>query len=1024
MTSTPTRTPEQIREDIRAQGGAAHGPGRLARAEELLTEAEESGETAALAEALLHLVTARRFGTQARTTPAPVEWALRLWDEHPHAFGPTAERDLLWSLRWAAEDLIEDPDVPTGAVEEWLAMTARRYAAAGLSQRAVHIREFMAAQRFGDTERAAHALDSWRAAPRDESADCPGCELAWQGMAVARRADAAEGADDADAAEALRLWEPVLRGEHDCPSQAPFLLAASLVPLLRLGRADEARGHHVAGYPAVRDVPTERGAVAHHLEFCTRTGNEPRGLRLLAEQGAHRWQAREDPASYGDWMAAVAGLMRRLTALGHEELPVPGPPERRWTAASLLEHATNEALAVARRFDRRAQDESNRKAPLARIEAGPLAGHLPLGLGTGPLPTRTAESAAERDGDPRALLVRARALSEAGHPDALAAWAELDDAVARTGVPLDKGERAELLDHRAMELTRTDPASGAAAFTEAAGHYAGAGMPGEALACRARAVLAASFVPVPGDGPARAGAQAGAAWKAGGAHEQAGQRAEALLAEAEGLCAEAEALHAAGRAGTRHATAVLLTRARLRAGRLGEARYEGADEARDAALDAAAGALDAELDRLISFAEPDADAPAVLARIAEATETRGRLAAQCGDPAHAERLLTEAAALCHRAERPWAATGPELALARLLLENGRHTRAAEVLGAALADPARAAARDSTGLARLHSLLAEAHAAAGRPQEEAEALLHAARWWAQADGEAPGARVRLRLGGCLLGLERADEAAAVLEAALPDLFDAGDEPGTVQACVWLTQTCRSSGQLLAASRLLQRTAEAPHHWQDAHGHAVIAHLAADTLRGSGRYEAARAAYARAEELWRDLDDIHGVVRTLHARAWLIAEAGGRPAESLAFMEAAQHEIEAALRVGSGVEDEQRRLQLCLETGHTHRQTAELLAEYDHAPESSDASVTAGILAHVDLAVAAFHGCGEAGLHDATGAELRAAGLEADLGRYEEAVERLTRVRVTYPVGTPDPYGTVAERLAEAGDIELRIESALR
>ncbi|GAA2620634.1 hypothetical protein [Streptomyces axinellae] len=1100
MSSTPARSPEQIREDIRAQGGVAHGPGRLARAEELLAEAERSADPAALAEALLQLAAARRFGTPARTTAGPVGRALRLWDEQPDAFAPEAVRELLWSLRWAAEDAIEDPDVPAAAVAELLAELSRRHATASLSQRPVHAREFLAAVRLGDEERAAPALASWHAAPRDEAADCRGCELAWEGAAHARRATLAEAADRtagaagasaagaAEDAEALRLWEPVLRGEHDCRSR-PSLLAAALLPLLRLGRADEARRHHLAGYPAVREDPAERTAVAHHLEFCARTGNEPRGLRLLAEQDPHRWEAAEDPASHGDWMAAVAVLMRRLVALGHGAMPVPGPPERRWTAAALREHATREALAVAARFDRRiwsknlrnenprdehgeegregeerspgerSRAESNRRAALARIEAGPLSGHLPLGLGTGPLAPRTGERAAAEagDSDPRALLVRARALSVAGRPGALAVWAELAEAVARTGVRLTEGEQAELLDHRAMELTRTDPEAGAAAFTEAAGRYAGAGMPGEALACRARALQASSFAPDPdpGHGPARSRS----ARHTRPAQEQPGRRAGALLAEAETLCAEAEAQHAAGQISTRHATAVLLTRARLRAAQLGAARRAGESERgdgsasrdgggaagaeRDAASDIDAEtlgaetldaqALDAELERLIAFAEPDADEPAVLARIAEATETRGRLAAQYGDPAHAERLLTEAAALCHRAERPWAATGPELALGRLLLENGRHTRAAEVLDAALADPERTGtAGVPADLARLHSLLAEAYAAAGRPEEEAEALWHAARWWAEADGAAQGARVGLRLGGCLLGLERTDEAAAVLEAALPGLFDAGDEPGTVQACVWLTQTCRGPGQLLAASRLLRRTAGAPHPWQDPHGHAVIAHLAADTLRGSGEYDEARAAYARAEELWRALEDTHGVVRTLHARAWLAAEAGGPPVRSLALMDAAQREIEAALRDGPdadrpaapGADDEQRRLQLRLETGHTHRQTAELLAEYDHAPENPEHAHTARVLAHVDLAVGAFRACGEAGLHDATGAELRAAGLEADLGRYEEAVERLTRVRAAYPAGTPDPYGTVAERLAEAGQIELRIENALR
>ncbi|RCG28449.1 hypothetical protein DTL70_02020 [Streptomyces diacarni] len=1021
---TTSRTPAQLRGETGAQGLAPHGPERVARAEELVAAAEElpGPDTregrAALAEALLHLAASRALGTGARVCAPLVARALDLQDAHPDAFGEEAGFALLWSLRWAVEDVLGDPAVPAADVEEWLSVMSRRHARACLSQRAVHAREFMVAQDLGDGPRAVRAYDAWLEAERDESADCAGCELAWRGQAHAARAQRADavraGAGAADDEAALRLWEPVLRGDYPCASRRSTLLADSLPPLLRLGRIEEARSRHVAGYLLVRDAPAAGGAaLAPHLEFCARTGNEPRGLEILTEeQGAHRRQD-GDQAGKGAWMASVAQLTRRLVELGRGDLPVPGPGGRPRTAAALEEEAASLALEAAARFDARAASEHHRAAVRARLALRPCVRRLPLGVGPGALPPGAPAAPAEPAApDPHGMLAEARRLSALGHPAAATAWVAADDAVTRGGVELGQGEQAEVLDHLAMLLARRDPAAGAARFTEAARLFAGAGLPGEALACRARAVFSASFAPEGTRVPP----------------EPIGV-----------LCSEARRLHAEGSVGTRHATAVLLTGARMRARELSpwadgdEEDGTPFDAARGApdALGPAADALDAELADLIALAEPDRAAPGVRARVAEATETRGRLAAQRGAPARAAELLTAAAELFHEDGRPWAATGPELALARLLMDMGDHKRADEVLSGALEEDRAEgrAARTAHDRARLHLLHADVHAAQGLLTDEAASLRCAVHEF-RAAGEGDVPRAMLRLGGCLLALEETDEAAAVLVGALDGLLEAADETGIVQACVWLGHASGRPEQLREAAGLLRRAALGPQPWQDRHGRAVVTHLAADTHRAGHRFAEAEELYAGAEELWRALGDHHAVIRTLHARAWLARESGAEVGGSLRRMDAAQEEIAAVLRREEAELDEEQRLRLRLEVGHTFRQTAELLIEPVPLPfplsgeqgEAALACYEQGI-AYADRAVEAFHACGEAGLHEATSAELRAAGLEADLGRYEAAVVRLTRVRATYPEGTPDPHGTVTERMSEAGALEVRIENAL-
>ncbi|MDJ1137698.1 hypothetical protein [Streptomyces iconiensis] len=1048
---TSPRTSGRIREEIRVRESEPYGQARVAAAGELVAEARASGDRATLVAALNHLAVSCALAARARAALEPVVALLGMWDLNRDDFGEDEALRLHRVLGWLVEGLLDDPGTPLAQVEEWLAETRRRHTEAGHSPLAAHRLEFLVATEAGDRTRAASARTAWLGAGRDAPADCDACErAAWGGARLA----------EGDEEGALREWRPVLRGELTCPARAYGVHARSLLPLMRLGRTDEARQLHIRGYLLARDEEGARRALADHLVFCALTGNEPRALEILGEQNVrapHRWLEGEDPGGYGAWTAAVALLTRRLTVLGHGDTPVPGPPGRHWTATTLLDHARSEALAVAARFDRRRRGpESTEARDTCRslLAAEPLPVPLPLGLGGPELHThgRPASTGAALTGaalteapftvaasteaastqaasaetpsaetpavetpnrerefaDPYALLDEARGLSAVGHPTALAVWARVEDAVERTGTRLTDGERAELLDHRAMELVRTDPAGGAARFTEAAQLHATAGMRGEALACRARAVLAGAF---------------------------AGQEAQAQ-ADIGPLCEEARRLHAEGRIGTRHATAVLLTRARIGALRVGGAAGEEAARIGTA--------LDAELADLIAFAEPDRAEPAVLARIAEATESRGRLAAQCGESARAGELLTEAATLSRAAGRPWAATGAELALARLLTETGEPAGAAALLRSTLGDGDRAGAHTPGDLTRLHLALADAYAAEGQAQEEAAALRHAAHWAARGGGSGAGVHARLRLGGCLLGLEILDECEAVLASLLPELLGAREESAALQACDWLAQACDRAGRLTEAAEWLLLAAGSAHEWEDRHGHAAVAHLAADALRGSGQYARAEEAYARAEQVWRGLGDIHAVLRTLHARAWLAAEAQRPVDDTLAFMAAAHREIEAAResplrengdgrpderpdeRLDEGLDEglderpderlgEREDLLLRLQTGHTHRQTAEILAE---RADRTDTAAHTRALGYADRAVEAFRACGEDGLHEATGTELFAAALETGLDRHVAALARTARVRALYPFGTPDPDGTVAERLKEAERVENR------
>ncbi|MFK4069368.1 hypothetical protein [Streptomyces sp. NPDC029674] len=359
--------------DIRRLDAEPYGGARNSRAEALADEAAATGDGPLLVAALILLVHSYSFSAERAKTFAPFARLLRRYDESPADFGEDGVRQVHWMFKWVVADARQQPDVPLAEAEEWLDRMRRHYRAAGYSERAVHGAEFRLARHLGDTARATRAYAAWTAAARDAMADCLACEYATEGL---------RQLDLGDDRAALEGWEPVLGGTHSCHREPHETLARSLLPLVRVGRADQARAHHLRGYRMVRSDEAFGPVVGLHLEFCALTGNEPHGLRILAEQ-SRRWTETGDPSARLEWLVSTALLMRRLVEPGGGDRPVPGPLGGTWTAATLLDHARDAALDLADRFDRRNGTTAVSERARARMESRPLLdAALPLGLRT------------------------------------------------------------------------------------------------------------------------------------------------------------------------------------------------------------------------------------------------------------------------------------------------------------------------------------------------------------------------------------------------------------------------------------------------------------------------------------------------------------------------------------------------------------------------------------------------------------------------------------------------------------------
>ncbi|WDF41551.1 tetratricopeptide repeat protein [Streptomyces sp. T12] len=972
---------DSLRRAMAENGDEPEGPARNARAEQLLAEAEKLNIPLAVIEALGHQLKVYNYSSEKDKMFVPFARLLRLWDERPEDFDEYETHTLHWVFKWMSSGMLDQPHIPLASIEKWLGEMEHRYRLAGHSERAVRSAEFSVAAHVGDVARAERAYGAWLAADRDSMADCHACELHGQGWWQAERGRDAEG---------LQLWGPVLEGEFTCAHEPHTVLASSLTPLLRLGRVDEARANHLRGFRLVRAMESMRGAYADHVEFCALTGNEARGLELLAERPAY-FTDDGHPRSKLEFMSVVALLMDRLTGLGLGEQQVPGPAGRTWTARELAVHARADALALAARFDQRNGTGHISERARARMEQRPLVERLPLGVRTPARPTAVALPApaaasvpevADAQPDLAALLAAARRLSDTLQPNAIEAWAAVSRAAE--GVELAARDRAEIADHQAMDLGP----EGIALFEEAAGLYAEAGDPGEALAARARGAYVRAL---------------------------AGEVPQALTAIA-GLYDRILALYAEDGTEVRQTAAVLMSRARILMRRVHEAE------------DAVQGAVlaDAEMAAREVLALVDGragDDVRLTSRAAEAQAMLAELAALTGDVAGAAELFARASEAFVGAGLPWFAVEYEARLAGLAHHLGDTAEAERALRAALEHGGPHL--EATGRAQLNLQLAEVLGGRGLSEEAAEHALEAAHWADEAgESRTLGAWARQQLGGFLLRQGRWAEAAEVLESALPDLSAETHGDGAVVQTQWWLGDCLSElGEHRAAAERRLQAAEIARHWPEQHDHATLAHLAAESLGHAGLHAEADQAYARAGTLWRSLGNVHGLVRSLRARAWLalrVEDAQGTAGEVVAgsddtataseLMASAVSECMAAL---DAADDDEARQRLTADLGHTHRQFSDLLAR-SATEDAEDESIRAALeeaLSQVTQAAAVFASLGDDALHSRTGAELAAGWLEADLSRPARAAARARAVLTAYD-GSDEGDEAAQERRAEA------------
>ncbi|MCX5084104.1 hypothetical protein [Streptomyces sp. NBC_00401] len=799
-----------------------YGRTRTVTAEELVDAAEQFADPGPLAYALFELQEAYTYGSEPRKSPVVFARLLNLFDEQPDVFDERMRHMLFWRFKWVANALRALPEVPLTGLRQWLTEMRDRYVKADLDLQPYYGQAYQLAAHLGEDTSLAYEL--WAGRTRTRLSDCEACE-------VCERALHHLGTGDDE--RALRTWEPVLAGKDSCQEEPARSVSYALLPLLRTGRTDRARELHLAGYRACRRNPSMAGEVGRHLEFCALTGNEARGLELLAEN-RNLFAEVESPLDLLDFLTGLEVLLRRVELLGHDSLPAAGYAGRTWTVAGLRAEVRGRADDLAARFDARNGTTAHTDRRNARLDRTPLLDTLELTLRTralddagpaAPVAEPTVRTTALPDSLPE-LILQARTLDQQGHPDGPACWARLrtltaardyahpDDPALGPLVQL----RADLLAEEANRAGEKDEFADAAALhEEAAALYDDAGQPGHAALSRACALLATAEIPVQGTD----GAEAKTA-----ALTSAHASMVRLHEETPGLAPFQEA-----------------RLMRLKASALGmRLQTSRSDEHVAPVL--------AETDALHAFATRHD----LIGQISGALLLRASTHAISGDlPA----AVTEIDALLDRLK----AHGPAWHLPRTLGLRGRlqlGLRDAQAAHADLTEALRLAAdwpADAIDAARLHSDLAEACMHLGHPDEALRHLTRSAELELRRGNRTDAFCTYSNAAQLSLDLGRVEDCIALLDSLLaePDVTT-GELDNRLIAQLRLTRAraLHTGEDLKAATAEFVTLAAESARWDDDPGsHAMIAAETAVLLGESGEFGRAReaadqalAAHARA------------------------------------------------------------------------------------------------------------------------------------------------------------------------------------
>jgi hypothetical protein len=340
---------DRIDELLAEAGALGHGSSQVALTQDAVDIADRHGDAEIGFRVRMVLINAAMSAGKAEVMLVAFSWCLAQCDRDPETFN---EERLLWTYRWVVFSLTLFPEVKREQILAALDDMTARYHKVGSTLRAVQLLRRNVAMRMGDQVLGAAAHEAWLRCPRDRWTDNADNE---QDFLVEYLVFA--GRDE----EALKQAEPLLTGRLRRHYEPTSTYPELLLPLMRLGRVDQALDFHRQGFQLLHDKPHEHYLTEYgdHLTFLGLTDNWSRGVSILARL----LPAALNTASLGlrfDFYLAARLFLHRLGESAPQPLALhlPGAfplhsDTGRYPPKKLEEWFTAELADLARRFDAR-----------------------------------------------------------------------------------------------------------------------------------------------------------------------------------------------------------------------------------------------------------------------------------------------------------------------------------------------------------------------------------------------------------------------------------------------------------------------------------------------------------------------------------------------------------------------------------------------------------------------------------------------------------------------------------------------
>jgi hypothetical protein len=337
----------KVKELIRMAEDTPDGSEKIVMLEEAVRLADTSHDLKLQYDAREEYIEAAYFGGMPEKALVAYVWCLAQYDRDPENFW---EWQILWRYKWMVNVICDFPQISREQIYEMLDDMERRFRAAGRGLRAVYRYRYRAERFFGNQEEAIRLYYLAEQAGRDDLSDCAACETDERvSFHIYRMADE----------RALTVASRLLRGSQRCRTVPQRTYSKVLLPLLRLGRQEEAWQYHKSGYAMIANDRAMLDYMSEHFMFLALYG-DLKGAASILEKHYHWTEENTNPYERFMFYRAAWLFLELAAEAGQERLNLKMPRSfplydeaHHYETTRLKEWFVGRARQLAVRFDAR-----------------------------------------------------------------------------------------------------------------------------------------------------------------------------------------------------------------------------------------------------------------------------------------------------------------------------------------------------------------------------------------------------------------------------------------------------------------------------------------------------------------------------------------------------------------------------------------------------------------------------------------------------------------------------------------------